>query len=321
MNQITNINIINGIIFLKDIIFIYLIGSSKGGAVFIDYQNTNVFISDSIFLNCSVTNIGGGIYSNNLLNFSLLKSCGFRCTSNYDGQFSYINVINNINNYNQINFSSSQLCGYDHTFPLYTLTINNGISICYYLNSTKNYINNHFGGIGSISGYIFKISFSTFYQIKNSMVICCGGGFSTNQEFEFVNIIETEAYGTYYRIIHLNSYSSIKLKLKKFIFLKNNGYINDAMNGIIEYENCYFDLWTTVRGTSHFQKCITTSIIPKLNIIHLNTIYCYGNTKSFSNFIEYYLFKFLFIFFLNFYICSISFFFFFFKNKIKNFIL
>ena len=281
MSRITNLNIFEGKLFLKDLIFIFLIGNSNGGAINIDSSNTIVSISDSVFINCSVTNFGGAIYCLNLFNFSLLRCFGYRCTSNNRYQFLYSSILSSTINYNQINFSSTQLCAYDYTFPYYTIILTNGISYSTNLNFSNNFVGNHLGGIGSIVGTLFKVIYSTFYKIKSCTVM----GFSdytTNQEFEYSNIIKTQVYGDNLGLIHVNS-NGVILKLKNFIFLNNNGYINDGYNGFIEYENCFFDNFNSLRGGYKLINCTTIGITSTYNLIHLNTYYCQGNNLFLTN--------------------------------------
>ena len=282
MSRVTNLNIFEGKLFLKDLIFILLSGNSYGGAINIDSSNCIVSVSDSLFINCSVTSYGGAIYCSNLFNFSLLRCCGFRCTSNYMGQFIYCTILGSVINYNQINFSSTLLCAYDYTFPYYSVFLNNGLSYSTNLNCSNNYVGKHLGGIGSSSGTSFKVLFSTFYKTKSCMAVGFGG-YNSNQEFEFSNIIETQVYGDNHGLVHINS-NGIKLKLKNFIFLNNNGYINDGTNGIIEYENCFFDNFNSIRGGYNLINCITTGITSTHKFIYLNTFYCEGHKKLlFSN--------------------------------------
>ena len=133
-------------------------------------------------MNCSVTENGGGIYCSNIFNFSLLRCCGYRCTSNNICQFLSSSITTSSINNNQINYSSTLLCGYDHSFIYHSILINNGNLYCSNLNLTKNYLQDHIGGIGTIGGNTYKHRFSTFYEIQNSMVLGVGG-FLINLEF------------------------------------------------------------------------------------------------------------------------------------------
>ena len=287
LTRFTNLNIISNHIIIRNIIFYFFTGNPYGGAVYIDNNECFVLIEDSFFSECSVSSHGGAIYCMNLLNFSLIRSCGYKCISNYMGQFSWVSIQNSHSNLNYFNFSSTQLCAYDLSFPYYTIINNYGISFTTNQNCSKNFVGNHLGGIGSLGCITIKIIFSTFYQIQSSMILGFSG-FSTIQEFEHSNVIGTNNFGGSFGIIHVNS-NGITFKLKNWIFLNNNGYINDGYNGVIQYENCFMDSMTSIRGIPILINCTTFGITSTYSLIHLNSYLCHGNinlnskSKSFFN--------------------------------------
>ena len=78
--------------------------------------------------------------------------------------------------------------------------------------------------------------------------------------------------------------NGITLKLKNFIFLLNNGYVNDGYNGIIEYENCFLDHFSLIRGSYIFINSTTTGITLTHFINQLHTYFCNNNLIYFNNF-------------------------------------
>jgi hypothetical protein len=141
-------------VFVSNCLFIGCTSTSNGGALFCSSSVQRLLVESSSFFSCSTSGqYGGAIYfsNTNTGEIVLYKVCGNDCCSTYtssssNGQFVYINVQDTASNKNYVNYSSISRCVNHNSNSYYTLYLYYGTIYIPSVNISMNKCQ-HYSGI------------------------------------------------------------------------------------------------------------------------------------------------------------------------------
>lgn len=176
------------------------IKNSKGGAIFYEFEDGQILIEFSSFINCYAFSNGGAIFTSEC-DCILYCVCGNGCYTTYysaAGQFTQSTSSSDKQKLNCIN--SSSVC---HTAPpvygYYTIMLSNSKQICSSVNVSDNSVESNSAinfKSGSDTSYIRYCSINSNYAIYNYCIYLDGQGDGTKYEIEACNIINNEQDST-----------------------------------------------------------------------------------------------------------------------------
>ena len=222
--------------------------NNKGGSIFLENINCNLFIMNSFFNNSSSNYEGGAIYYNcNNGSVVLYSICSNYCftSSSTDilGQFSYI-MISNFN-FIFINSLSISKCSPFEGHSSSSIELYNGNETFIYSNSSYNLLYRH-SGVDFRFTKCFKLSFSTFINNKVTGWVCLYSRNSLNPSFvTYINVVDNNSFSR-----GISLCDSLTIYISFCNFLKNIGVSFDIRVSTNVYIfNCFFDSFSTINNS------------------------------------------------------------------------
>ena len=258
------LNLINNTITSFSILFSFFQNISflgNGGAIYLEYSNSNTIIELCSFLNCNTKSLtdfmGGGINIGLVKSLLISKTCGSYCFSGH-GQFAQLNL--HSNSPNNINLISVDRCpnqqeGMHQSFrPCGNITCKN-----------NNFSNNYLYGHSTIRPYSSDntfISFCLFFNNKGGFLIEITSNYSKFFYCNLINNIRTSNPGNYDTIFYLKT--------------------NLLVENCCFYGNTFSNIYQIITGT--YQSInISTNLNQQFtfNLFNLNN--CYNGTIYLTN--------------------------------------
>jgi len=267
-------------VFVENCAF-YSLSSLNGGAIYLSSTTGNLYVTTSLFNNCSATDSYGAVYYQ-VINSGVVfdKTCAYHCYSSYGlekfGQFG-IGYVNS-NNYNAFQLVSIALCSPFSAHSSCAFRFYGGKQMCLNSNSSKNKVYRH-SGIDFTEGNTYQAKYIT---LSDNVV----GGWTAlmvygiNGNIDYCNFCRNNSPDS--RGVFI--FGASDTRMSNCVFLNNMDVLFDSRAdcsyfGII---NCFIDNYNYINSAPYTSN-IASFITQTLPLTHYQSADCYAQIKFLIN--------------------------------------